>query len=37
MQKIPPVTVALTYKEQIVDNVPTEDTDMPINTVLFEA
>ncbi|KAG7173031.1 5-formyltetrahydrofolate cyclo-ligase-like [Homarus americanus] len=34
LQNQPPSTVALAFKEQILPEIPTEDTDMPIDIIL---
>ncbi|CAD5120490.1 DgyrCDS9056 [Dimorphilus gyrociliatus] len=31
-----PITIALAFKEQIFDDIPTTDNDMPIDAVLYE-
>ncbi|RXG61764.1 5-formyltetrahydrofolate cyclo-ligase, partial [Armadillidium vulgare] len=35
-QDQPPLTVALTFKEQIVPDIPTDDTDVTVNTILHD-
>lgn len=35
VQEVPPATIAVALKEQIVDEVPTEDTDVKIDLVLY--
>lgn len=34
-QQVPPKTVAIGFKEQVVDTVPTEDTDVEIDIILY--
>lgn len=34
-QKIRPKTIAVGFKEQIVDSVPIEETDVTIDIILF--
>lgn len=33
-QQVPPKTVAVGFKEQLVDTVPTEETDVKIDMIL---
>lgn len=35
IQEVPPATIAVAFKEQVVDEVPTEDTDVTIDLVLY--
>lgn len=34
-QKTPPVTIGLAYREQIVDHIPTDEHDKPIDKVFW--
>lgn len=34
-QQVPPKTVALSLKQQIVDSVPIEETDVTIDLILY--
>ncbi|XP_076268064.1 5-formyltetrahydrofolate cyclo-ligase-like [Rhynchophorus ferrugineus] len=36
IQATPPVTIAVAFKEQILDEIPVEDTDTTIDRVLFD-
>lgn len=34
-QEVPPKTIAVGFKEQMVDNLPTEETDVTIDMILY--
>lgn len=35
LQEVPPKTIAVGFKEQIVDSVPIEETDVTIDIILY--